>query len=99
MSSKHTPGPWVADCRPGRYAEVCTTTEALLRADPEVTERDIANVTLAACAPELLEALVKYEHNCAIDVTECADPEDREKLQEEFDWASALLRKARGGQV
>lgn len=92
---------WYAEFVTNRYAEVSAGDDAILRADLANPE-DVANVTLAAAAPELYEALAEASEYFD-------DHADAETLPEQGDVGNEemrllgvcekALRKARGEQT
>lgn len=107
--SGHTPGPWyVADgCSWRRILQVGTDTEVIVPTNsitdghPDLTAepgKREANLTLAAAAPDLLEALSNDTLNKLMGMVEdSADDEMWSLARLWMEQRDAAIRKAKGG--
>lgn len=90
--NKHTPGPWVI-CHDTEYNRICIDDSNGNRFAPicqislkDTTDEYLANASLIAAAPEMLEAL-EYAQECI----------EKGIKSDDFLWQlDALIKKARG---
>lgn len=76
--AKHTPGPWLAECRCGDWLVVSEfDTYAIAYPNPPRGAEIEANARLIAAAPEILEALIGLRERFGSSIHESGDALDR----------------------
>jgi len=112
MTTKHTPGPWVAnvenagnglnvhDVKSGNYICHTVTTAVSKKNEPIQKEEAFANAQLIAAAPELLAALgpllARAEVDYIVNYEQAVGNGDGDAYLAELEAARAALQKARG---
>lgn len=108
MQDKHTPGPWLVNTAghghndaividqiyvyaPGPSDDVSIAADIV---NPKTGEPSIANARLVATAPDLLDALLEYDHAFHNLNLECK--ESRVRMLSAVDKARAAIAKATG---